>query len=401
MPRRILLAVTGLSPQIVTETVYALATARERPWVPDEVQLLTTARGADNARLKLLAGEPGWFARLRADWQLPPIAFEASHIHIVRRADGSQLDDIRDDADNLAAADAIVELVRSLTRDDGVELHASIAGGRKTMGYYLGMAMSLYAREGDRLSHVLVSPPFESHPEFYYPTPATRVIHALDRSQQALDTSRAQVWLGDIPLLRLRDGLPRALLEGRSGYAQTVAAAQRELDPPALAIDPERRVARCGGVDVALPPAELAFLAWFARRALQGQGPLPKPTLEDRAAADAYLAEYRVIVGLIDDTGVTTRRLAAGMDKAFFEERASKLKRQLIGALGEARAAAYLVAGSGARNQRCFALALPAQRIRYASAGAAAPCRAAATAQACRAGVAAAASVTLGGGGHR
>ena len=401
MPHRILLAVTGLSPQIVTETVYALALTQTPRWVPDEVQLLTTARGADNARLKLLSSEPGWFARLRADWQLPPIAFDASHIHIVRRDDGSELDDIRDDADNLAAADAIVELVRSLTRDDGVELHASIAGGRKTMGYYLGMAMSLYAREGDRLSHVLVSPPFESHPEFYYPTPTTRVIHALDRSQQALDTRRAQVWLGDIPLLRLRDGLPRALLEGRSGYAQTVAAAQRELDPPALAIDPERRVARCGSVDVALSPAELAFLSWFARRALQGQGPLPKPTLEDRAAADAYLAEYRLIVGLIDDTGVTTRRLAAGMDKAFFEERASKLKRQLVATLGEVRAAAYLVAGSGARNKRCFALALPAQRIRFASLVGVAGCRAPATAQACRTGGLAAASITLGGGGHR
>jgi len=111
MPHRILLAVTGLSPQIVTETVYALALTQTPRWVPDEVQLLTTARGADNARLKLLSHEPGWFARLCADWRLPPIAFDAARIHVVRRADGSELDDIRDDADNLAAADAIVDLV--------------------------------------------------------------------------------------------------------------------------------------------------------------------------------------------------------------------------------------------------------------------------------------------------
>jgi CRISPR-associated protein (TIGR02584 family) len=401
MPHRILLAVTGLSPQIVTETVYALAVAQTPPWVPDEVQLLTTARGADNARLKLLSDEPGWFARLCADWQLPPIAFDAARIHVVCRADGSELDDIRDDADNLAAADAIVELVRRLTREADVELHASIAGGRKTMGYYLGMAMSLYARECDRLSHVLVSPPFESHPEFYYPTPATRVIHALDRAQQALDTSRAQVWLGDIPLLRLRQGLPRALLDGRSGYAQTVAAAQRGLEPPSLVLDLARRVACCGGVDVTLPPGELAFLAWMARRAVQGLGPLPKPTLADHAAAEAYLAEYRHVVDFIDDTGLTAKRLAAGMDRAFFEERAARLKRKLGDALGEARAAAYSVTGSGARNKRCFALTLPPQRIRFEPlAGKADGCPDA-TAQACRAGAAPSSRVKLRGGGHR
>jgi len=399
MPRRVLLAVTGLSPQIVTETVYALAVTQSPRWIPDEVQLLTTARGADNARLKLLSQEPGWFARLRADWQLPPIAFDASRIHIVRRADGSELDDIRDDADNRAAADAIVELVRRLTRDDEVELHASIAGGRKTMGYYLGMAMSLYARERDRLSHVLVSPPFESHPEFYYPTPATRVIHALDRAQQALDTSRAQVWLGDIPLLRLRDGLPRALLDGRSGYAQTVAAAQRELEPPSLAIDLARRVACCGSIDVALPPGELAFLAWMARRALRGEGALPRPKLEDRAAAAAYLEEYRRIVGVIGDTGTTAKRLAAGMDSAFFEQCASKLKRRLVAALGEARAAAYLVTGSG-RPKR-YALALPPQRIRFEPLAGTTDCRAETTAQACGAAATPSARVKLRRGGHR
>jgi CRISPR-associated protein (TIGR02584 family) len=397
MPRRILLAVTGLSPQIVTETVYALAVAQTPRWVPDEVQLLTTARGADNARLKLLSNEPGWFARLCADWQLPPIAFDVACIHVVRRADGSELDDIRDDADNLAAADAIVELVRRLTREADVELHASIAGGRKTMGYYLGMAMSLYARECDRLSHVLVSPPFESHPEFYYPTPATRVIHALDRAQQALDTSRAQVWLGDIPLLRLREGLPRALLEGRSGYAQTVAAAQRGLEPPSLVLGLARRVACCGGVDVALPPGELAFLAWMARRAVQGEGGLPRPKLEDRAAADAYLDEYRRIVGVIGDTGATAQRLASGMDSEFFEQRASKLKRLIVAALDEARAAAYLVTGSG-RPKR-YALTLPPQRIRFEPVASAGACGAETTAQACRALVAPSVRVKLRRGG--
>ncbi len=42
-PRRILLAVTGLTPQVVTETLYALACRPQTPWVPDEIHLVTTA----------------------------------------------------------------------------------------------------------------------------------------------------------------------------------------------------------------------------------------------------------------------------------------------------------------------------------------------------------------------
>ena len=47
-------------------------------------------------------------------------------------------------------ADAITALVRALTADPGSAVHASIAGGRKTMGFYLGYALSLFGRYGWR-----------------------------------------------------------------------------------------------------------------------------------------------------------------------------------------------------------------------------------------------------------
>lgn len=73
--RRILLAVTGLSPQIVTETLFALATRQDGPFVPSEIHLITTREGAQRARLALLSEHPGWFHRLRKDYHLPPIHF--------------------------------------------------------------------------------------------------------------------------------------------------------------------------------------------------------------------------------------------------------------------------------------------------------------------------------------
>ncbi|MGF1642988.1 MAG: CRISPR-associated ring nuclease Csm6, partial [Thiotrichales bacterium] len=160
--RRILLAVTGLSPQVVTETVYALACHPNEPWIPHEIHLITTREGAERARLALLSGEPGWFHRLRRDYSLPEIAFNTGHIHILSDASGLPLDDIRTPTDNERAADQITDHLRRLTADPGSEVHVSIAGGRKTMGYYLGYALSLFGRPQDRLSHVLVSEPFES-----------------------------------------------------------------------------------------------------------------------------------------------------------------------------------------------------------------------------------------------
>ena len=58
----------------------------------------------------------------------------------------------------------ITNLIRAFTADPESALHVSIAGGRKTMGFFLGYALSLYGRAQDKLSHVLVSPPFESSP---------------------------------------------------------------------------------------------------------------------------------------------------------------------------------------------------------------------------------------------
>jgi CRISPR-associated protein (TIGR02584 family) len=168
-PRRVLLAVTGLSPQIVTETVYALALRRRPAFIPTEICLITTFKGGENARLSLLSEDPGWFHRLRRDFSLPEILFDESCIHVITGQDGNPLEDIASEADNVAVADFITERVRALTADPEVSLHVSIAGGRKTMGFYVGYVLSLFGRAQDRLSHVLVTAPFESRPDFYYP----------------------------------------------------------------------------------------------------------------------------------------------------------------------------------------------------------------------------------------
>lgn len=148
--KRILLVITGLSPQVVTETLYALAISQEQVFVPTEIHVVTTAEGAQRARLTLLSDEPGWFYRLCADYGLPSIAFDSEHIQVLEDSKGNPLQDIRTPEENACVADQISELVRGFAQDEQAALHVSIAGGRKTMGFYLGYALSLYGRPQDR-----------------------------------------------------------------------------------------------------------------------------------------------------------------------------------------------------------------------------------------------------------
>lgn len=360
--RQVLFAVTGLTPQVVTETLYALL-QEGRGRLPDEVYVLTTSEGAERVRLALLSDQPGWFARFCKDYATPAITFDADHVHELLDRHGQPMPDIRTAQDNACAADQVAERVRALTQDPDTDLHVSLAGGRKTLGFFAAYALSLWGRPGDRLSHVLVDDPYESSWEFFYPTPYERIIETRDK--KLADCRLARVTLADIPFVRMREGLPSALRDGRSGFAQAVAAAQGRLTPPTLCLDLEHRRIRCGATVFNMPPAELAFLSWFARRAVQGLPALPTPKLADEPAAQAYLAEYQRVVSIIDDRGHTARRLAAGMDKAFFDERKSKLKRALVLALGEASARPYCVDGRG--RPKHYALGLPAQAIRYAS----------------------------------
>lgn len=368
-PRRVLLAVTGLSPQIVTETLFALAVMQQPAFVPTELHVITTATGAQRLRLALLSQEPGWFARLLSDHDLPPMLFGEAQIHVLHDAAGQPLADIRSPADNALAADFITEQVRGFTADPSCALHVSLAGGRKTMGFFAGYALSLFGRAQDRLSHVLVSSPFEQSQDFYYPTPYSRVIAVGDGG--LADTAEAQVTLANIPFVSLRHGLPEALLQGTASFNATVQAAQTAqaaLAPAELVIDMAHGCIAAAGQVVALPRAQLALLALFARHALAGDSPLCAPIkgVPDEALAAQYLRELRLLAGPLGDTERTERGLANGMADDFFSQTLSRLQARLRFALGPA-AAPYLIYDGGTRPRR-YRLTLNRAALRFADA---------------------------------
>lgn len=215
----ILFLVTGMMPQIITETLWALACdpAKQEKWVPNEIQVLSTTTGLKKIRDNLL-GDNGIFKKMCEEYNLPEIKFDENSLNAIVDKEGNKLDDLKTPEENELAADMICQKVREFTQDDNVSLHVSIAGGRKTMGFYAGYALSLYGRIQDQLSHVLVSEKYETLQGFYYPAlkkgQKENIIKKIHKKmeqghdvyeEELLDAFDAKVWLANIPFVRLRE----------------------------------------------------------------------------------------------------------------------------------------------------------------------------------------------------
>ncbi len=204
-----LVAVTGMSPQIITETLYAMN--RDGDAWPDKLTIITTAKGRDKVWEGLHTH--GHLAALCSELGRPELPFSPEDIKVVPGADGTLVEDARSRDDHEAMANFITDRIRELTADDQVCLHASIAGGRKTMTFYLGYAMSLFGRHEDKLTHVLVSEPYEGRPDFYYPTRESKLLALRKDETVPVDAHDAEVILADIPFVRQRNQLPRVMRE--------------------------------------------------------------------------------------------------------------------------------------------------------------------------------------------
>ena len=347
-PRRVLALAVGLTPQVVTETLYALVAGRSPAWVPTEIRLLTTAEGAMRARLTLLDEESGQFHRLCDELGLAGrVRFDAGMVQVIESA-GRPLADIRTPAENAAAADAITSFVRELCADDDAAVHVSIAGGRKSMGYYMGYALSLFGRAQDRLSHVLVNEPFENLPSFFFPPARPRVVYG--PGNRPASTADARIELAEIPFVRLRAGLPARLLDGAASFGETVEAASRRFGPATLSFGHGRPRVRLGATAIDLPPL---LWAWYglladARQRGAGEGGMVRPADLDPRRLLALYARVTPQLAAAYDRLQTQLRRDGGVDEAFFREKNAKLNRLLGDRLG-VEAAPYLVRSKGRR----------------------------------------------------
>jgi len=235
------LFVIGHSPAILTETLAAYIVNPA-----DDIRICTTASGAKILK-RVLLEEGGWqrFQQMYPVYQ--DVHFDASCLIVPEN-----LEDIRSPDENQRMAQVILEMVQDAVRTSSM-ISASIAGGRKTMGYLLGFAMTLFARPQDRMTHVLVPPEWERDRKFLFPEPE--------------DARR--ITLVDIPFIRLKGYMKPAIY--KMDVDTLVASAQTAVDIVALepiTLQMKRRTICYLGLEMTLPAREFAFYLFFSRQKL-------------------------------------------------------------------------------------------------------------------------------------
>ena len=341
--RRILLCVIGMTPQLVTETLYKITVESSSKFIPTEIHLITTGEGGRSAKNALLGvrGAIGEFHHFCTDYAMDEIAFSAENIHMISGPDGLFIDDAQYSEHNTITANYITEKVRQFTEDDDCAIHLSLAGGRKTMSYYAGYALSLYGRMQDRLSHVLVAKPFLENDKFFYPPPKPNGI-AVNNIHYSTD--EANIILADIPFVRLRYRMPRQLLQGKAGFQETVEAIQRFAQPETIEIEMKKKELRLNGMKIKLENVDLAVYLWMCQRNINGEPPFVP---DDGDFLQEYIEAYAKIVGewsgLIDRIESRWAKWTEDQPKNWFQSRKSKLKSAITTILGARQAFPFLI----------------------------------------------------------
>jgi CRISPR-associated protein Csx14 len=264
--KNILLAVSGLSPQVITETLYALNQMNRKV---NAIHTVTTRPGKDHLLAQLLDGGKGPYYSYLSEYDAAKVGidFGPGNIHVVRNSVGVELEDIVDEADNAQVLAKCMELAFHHTRDPDSAVFFSIAGGRKTMGACLTLAAQMYGRRQDRLYHVLISPEFESSRAFFYPPEKPKTIELRNAAGEPYfkNTRYAKVNLVHMPFFSIRSQLSPEVLDQPRDPATLMQSLIRE-KPEHLVVNLNEGKIKFRGVEMDMMPARLALYAFFALR---------------------------------------------------------------------------------------------------------------------------------------
>ncbi len=294
----ILFAATGMSPAILTETIWALA-HEEEPVIPNRVVVVTTRTGRNSLIERLFTAQEQFGGRcvwdalrdsLRESLATKGLDIgarlrfgsTAEDIVVLTGVEPTnnrshELDDLRTREDNEAAASHLLERVRQFTADAENTLITSVAGGRKTLGALLYGCMTLAGRPQDRVTHVLVSEPYETLPDFFYPAQPGGPVKARDGG--LYPPQNAKVDLADIPFVPLANLIGSQLSAGQ-GFASLVEQATSSVGERIgaemrLEIETSRTEIRVSGSVIRLSAIEQSIMLLIAEAAKEASHPWP------------------------------------------------------------------------------------------------------------------------------
>lgn len=362
--KNILLAVAGLSPQIVTETLYAL-NQMNRP--VHAIHIITTRPGKDRLLSHLLDGGRGPFYRYLKEYGVDGIDFGPGNIHVVCDSPGLEIQDIVDESDNAQVLAKCMALAFQHTRSPDGAVFFSIAGGRKTMGACLTLAAQMYGRPQDRLYHVLISAEFESCRGFFYPPrkPKTITLRNAEGESYYKSTQYARVNLIHMPFFSIRSQLAPEVLDQPRDPVTLMQSLIREA-PERLVVNLNEGKIKYRGAELDMMPARLALYAFFALRKKACPAPDQNCKTCDRCFIDIQsvmdrqpeiTALYRRLCGSrpleeMSDTGIR------GLTADNFHSIKTRIKQDLTAAFGAPAVENLEIASSGKRPNTRFGIRL-------------------------------------------
>lgn len=279
-----LLALLGLHPKVLTETLYGLCVKRSIAIT----KVIGIASGVAKQKIvsELLNPVAGEFYKLCREYPecFTGIQFSAESVRVARFGD-DEIADIANSRQSQAYLDLIMGSVMEMTSHKEVCLYTVVAGGRRTMSVYLAMVMQLLARPQDRMYHLFVEPwEAETNSDFYFPTRNTKPMTTYDG--RAFDAKDVRVDLVEIPFLRLRSRVPAELLASPD-YQSILTWMQREVDVAPqllpLSIDAVQHRLLIGAIPIPLEPVELAIYWFFAEKSAKR---------EERVAREDYVRYF-------------------------------------------------------------------------------------------------------------
>lgn len=219
-----LVSVLGMSPAVVTETIWGLY--QEKPeLLPDEVKVYTTQKAWENMQRLLLTAQPGG----GSIWEEMEQKVRKTIIlkkHIFEDNKGGELSDIVTSEDQDLVADQLLRGIREYKNpeQDNWRLVASIAGGRKSMSALMYGAMSLGAGAEDLLTHVLADDRASSCSEFFFPAQEKQELQ--DRYGHSFRAQDVLIDLASIPFVPLATLVKNSDFKTGGSYSALVARAR-------------------------------------------------------------------------------------------------------------------------------------------------------------------------------
>jgi CRISPR-associated protein Csx14 len=258
--------VAGITPQIITETLYYYIIEKKPPVWIDEINVLTTSAGKEVIINSLLKKESGVFYKFLSDYNISRQKIKFNENSVIQLGGDSYIKDISTDIDSAIIGNEIVNFIKNITIDKSTRIICSVAGGRKTMSVYLSLGLQLYGREQDILSHTLVSSDFESTKDFFYIPPVPKNIEIKDKNEKIIkiiNTKDAKIVCSEIIFVRLRNFLN---IKDELFYDDLVNIVQKKVDycgTKLISIDLKNRALLLGNKKVILKPIEICIYNLF------------------------------------------------------------------------------------------------------------------------------------------